>query len=259
MPDSIEQKCLVFDIETAPITAYVWDLKDQYVNLNQIVKDWYVLAWAAKWLGTPAKSVMYMDQRGRKNLPNDKKLVTAIWKLLDQADIVITQNGQKFDSQKLNARFIEHGLNPPSPYTHLDTYQILKRTAGFSSHSLEFLTGKLCTKYKKLSHPKFPGMRLWAECLKGNMAAWDEMKKYNIHDVLSTEELYLKVRAWTPQTAPKVFTQAPMDRVCTVCGSTRLKSYGVRPIGARLYQRLMCLKCGHWNKQIVVGPMRKAA
>lgn len=258
MPDLIEQKCLVFDIETAPISAYVWDLKEQYVNLNQIVKDWYVLAWAAKWLGDPARSVMYMDQRGKRNLSDDKKLIKGIWNLLDEADIVITQNGQKFDSQKLNARFIEHGLNPPSPYTHLDTYQILKRTAGFSSHSLEFLTGKLCTKYKKLSHPKFPGMKLWAECLKNNIAAWNEMKKYNIHDVLSTEELYLKVRAWAPHNAPKVFLN-PQERVCEVCGSSRLKSYGVRPIGASLYQRLMCMSCGHWNRQIIGARRKKAA
>lgn len=247
----MEQRCLVMDIESAPLTVYAWGLNDQFVDKANVVQDWYILSWAAKWLNEPASKVMYMDQKGKKDLTNDKEIVLGIWKLLDEADIVVTQNGQNFDSKKLNARFIEHGLNPPSPYTHLDTYQILRRTAGFSSHSLEFLTGKLCTKYKKLSHPKFPGMKLWAECLKNNKAAWAEMKKYNIYDVLSTEELYLRIKAWTPQSAPKVFISDTPDRACSVCGFKRLKSYGIRPIGARLYRRLMCLKCGHWERQFI--------
>lgn len=242
-----KQKVLVFDIETAPMQAYVWGLRDQFIANNQIVHDWYVMAWSAKWLGDPASKIMYFDQRGRKNPSDDKWLVAKLWKLLDEADIVVTQNGKKFDSAKLNARFIEHGLNPPSPYTHLDTYQILKRVADFSSHSLEYLTKKLCAKYKKLSHSKFPGMSLWVECLKGNKAAWDEMKQYNIHDVLSTEELYMKVRAWTPQTAPKVFVDK-LKAVCTVCGSNSMKSEGIRFAGEKPYRRLHCLGCGHWDK-----------
>jgi len=81
--------------------------------------------------------------------------------LLDQADILITQNGQAFDSPKINTRFILNGMKPPSPYKHLDTYKIAKKVASFTSNSLEYLTDKLCIKYKKLAHAKFPGMLLW--------------------------------------------------------------------------------------------------
>jgi uncharacterized protein YprB with RNaseH-like and TPR domain len=128
-----------------------------------------------------------------------RKILRDLWKLLDEADIVITQNGKNFDTPKLNARFIEHGMKPPSPYKHLDTYQIARSAAKFTSNKLEYLTEKLCTKYKKLKHEKFPGFALWAECLKGNVAAWNEMRRYNKHDVLATEELYMKIRAWAPQ------------------------------------------------------------
>jgi DNA polymerase elongation subunit (family B) len=242
-----EQRVLVFDCETAPLTVYTWGLKDQFISNNQVIKDWYIIAWSAKWLGDPPSKIMYFDQRNKKNMTNDKELVGKIWKLLDEADIVVTQNGKNFDSTKLNARFIEHGMKPPSPYTHLDTYQILKKVASFSSNSLEFLSKKLCTKYKKLSHGKFPGMSLWVECLKGNKAAWNEMKKYNIHDVLSTEELYMKIRAWTPQTAPKVFIDK-LRVTCTVCGSQHTRSEGIRFAGERPYRRIHCLTCGHWDK-----------
>lgn len=96
--------------------------------------------------------------------------------MLDEADIVITQNGRKFDQKKLNARFILNGFKPPSSYKHIDTLVIARKHFGFTSNKLKYMTDKLCTKYKKLDHSKFPGMELWRECLKGNSEAWTEME-----------------------------------------------------------------------------------
>jgi len=234
-----QPKVLIFDIETSPITAYVWGLKDQNIGLNQIVKDWHVMAWGAKWLGAPASEVMYQASY----TDNDKKVLKGLWKLLDEADIVITQNGKNFDSPKLNARFIHHGMQPPSPYKHLDTYLIVRNAAQFTSNKLEYLTEKLCTKYKKLSHSNFPGMSLWTECLKGNKKAWQEMKTYNIHDVLSTEEFYNKIKAWAPASAPDVF----VGELCGVCGGHTHKK-GFERTKASLFQRLHCQNCGKWSR-----------
>lgn len=233
-------KTLILDIETSPMTAFVWELKDQNISTGQIIDDWNILAWSAKWLGDPPSKIMYMDQRNSKDIKNDKSLVAAVWTLLDQADIVITQNGKNFDGPKLNARFIAHGLVPPSPYRHLDTYQIVRNAAKFTSNKLEYLTDKLCVKYKKLTHKKFPGLSLWIECLKNNIKAWEEMKKYNIHDVLSTEELYQKIKAWAPANAPK-----PFETGCKICGKNALVKYGIR-LG---YQRFNCNECGAWSRE----------
>ncbi len=242
----IKQKVLVFDIETAPITAYVWGLRDQNIALNQIKADWHVLAWAAKWLGDPPSKMLYMDLRDAKDRTNDRMLLLELWHLLDSADIVITQNGTKFDSRKLNARFILGGMPPPSPYKHLDTYQILSRVADFTSDKLEYYTDKICTKYKKLDHGKFPGMTLWNECMKGNPKAWKEMERYNRHDVLATEELYLRVRAWTPQTAPDVFPGSVLDH-CGVCGSKKFQSRGYTYTRVSRFPKIQCLKCRKWT------------
>lgn len=239
------QKCLVFDIETSPIVAHVWGLRDQNISLNQIVKDWQVIAFAAKWLNEPSRNICYADTR---KMP-EKYLLLNIWNLLNEADIVITQNGQNFDSRKLNARFIQYGMKPPKPYRHLDTYKIAKAAAEFTSHKLEYLTDKLCTKYKKLSHKKFPGMSLWNECLKGNVKAWEEMKRYNIHDVLSTEELYLKLQAWVPKTAPAVYNQ---NGACKVCGKERLQKRGFEITTAAMWQRLHCAACGAWSRGLKI-------
>lgn len=235
-------KVLVFDVETAPVEAYVWGIGEQHIAVNQIKADWYILAWAAKWLGE--KKVFYQDQSGTKSLSDDRDILKALWSLLDEADIVVTQNGTKFDSRKLNARFIMHGMKPPSPYKHLDTYQILSRVADFTSDKLEYYTDKLCKKYKKLDHKKFPGMTLWKECLCGNPKAWAEMKKYNIHDVLATEELYTVVKAWTPKTAPAIY---PGKETCGVCGSAALIRRGYDYTKGAKTIKLQCKDCGAWT------------
>jgi hypothetical protein len=196
-------KTIVLDIETSPMVVLVWELGDQRVNANQILKDWDIMAWSYKKLGEPESSRKYYD---RRHDLNDKKLLQPLWNVLNDADIIITQNGKSFDAKKINARLILMGFPPPSPYKHLDTYLISKSVAAFTSHSLDYLTNKLNTKYKKLSHPKFPGLSLWKECMSlkiveqpwKNPSAWNEMKQYNMHDVFSTEELYTKIKDWTP-------------------------------------------------------------
>ena len=233
-----ETNVLVLDIETQPLIAYVWNLKEQFVALNQIKEDWQIMAWSAKWLGSDL--VVYHDKRNDKD---DKRILKILWKFLDKADIVVTQNGQSFDIPKINARFILHGMKPPSPVKHLDTYRIAKKVFEFTSNKLEYLTDKLCTKYKKLSHKKFPGMSLWTECLKGNRTAWEEMKEYNVQDVLSTEELYNKLKSWTPNSMPSVHNNG----TCVVCGTAQLQKRGYERKAKLLYQRLQCQSCGKWQ------------
>ncbi len=233
-----QQRALVFDIETQPILAYVWGLKDQNISLNQIHTDWSVMAWGAKWLGESA--VMYLDRSTHTELA----LLKGIWKLLDQADIVITQNGKSFDSKRLNARFIHYGMRPPNPYKHIDTYLVARGVADFTSNKLEYLTNKLCKKYKKLDHGLFPGMSLWTECLKGNKKAWLEMRKYNIHDVLSTEELYEALKAWAPGSVPSVF----VADACGRCNSRSFQNRGWGSTNFYRYRKQQCKQCGAWKQ-----------
>ena len=217
-------KILVFDIETAPIKAYVWGLWNNDVGLNQINSDWHLLSWAAKWYGDSEDKVMYMDQRNKENIEDDSEILGAIWKLLDEADIVITQNGRKFDQKKLNARFIINGFLPPSSYKHIDTCVIAKKHFGFTSNKLAYLTDKLCKKYKKLSHAKFTGFSLWEECLKNNIEAWKEMEEYNKYDVLSLEELSAILMPWDNGINFNIYHDS--DFIVCECGSLEFRKAG---------------------------------
>jgi DNA polymerase elongation subunit (family B) len=235
-------KVLVFDIETAPMLGYVWGLFDQNIGLNQIESDWHVLSWSAKWLYDAPENVMYADQRKEKNIEDDSKILKQIWKLLDEADVVITQNGKSFDVKKLNARFLHHGFPPPSSYRHIDTKIIAKRHFAFTSNKLEYMTDKFCVKYKKLKHAKFSGFELWKQCLAGNLEAWEEMKKYNMYDVLSLEELYLIFQPWDNSINFNVYHDTP-THTCN-CGSVEFSKNGFKYTNTGKFHRLICDNCG---------------
>jgi len=235
-------KVLIYDIETAPIKAYVWSIWDQNVGLNQIIEDWHVLSWSAKWLHDATGKIMYMDNRSAKDVTDDKDILLGIWKLLEEADVVITQNGKHFDQKKLNARFLYHGFQPPSSSKHIDTKQLASKHFAFTSNKLEYMTDRFNTTYKKLKHTKFPGFEMWRECLKGNVEAWKEMEKYNKYDVLALEEFYNKIIPWDNSINFNVYHDST-DHVCK-CGSKDFYKNGFYVTNAGRYQKYKCKKCG---------------
>lgn len=233
----MKPKTLLVDIETSPMLVYAWDLWDQNIGLNQIHTDWSIISCAAKWLG---ESVVYCKSL---RTVSPKKLLKDVWVLLNDADLIITQNGKRFDAKKLNAQFIQHGMKPTSSYQHIDTLQLAKKHFGFTSNKLAYMTDKLCKKYKKLEHKKYPGFELWRECLKGNVSAWREMEKYNKYDVLSLEELYTKLIPWDKGVNLDVYHDELLN-VCS-CGkqANNVKNgYFYSNVGK--YARYKCTKCG---------------
>jgi len=242
--DDIDKpKILLLDIESAPMLGYVWSLWDNNVALNQLKSDWYVLAFAAKWLHEPEDEIIYYDQRNAKNIEDDTELLKIIWKLMDEATIIIGQNHKKFDLKKLNARFILNGFPPPSSYRTIDTVEIAKSKFGFTSNKLEYMSDKLCKKYKKLKHAKFSGFELWKECLAGNIEAWEEMELYNKYDVLSLEELFLKFAPWDNTINLDVYND-DLENHCSACNSTEFIKKGFRYTNLGKYQRYQCKHCG---------------
>lgn len=245
----MQPKILCFDLETAPITAYTWGLFDQNIGLNQIKSDWHLISWSAKWLGEPASKVMYMDNSRAKNIQNDKALVQGLAKLLNQADIVITQNGDAFDIKKLNARAVINRLPPIKPVRSTDILKEGRKVFKFTSHKLEYITSILNDKYRKLKHNEYPGFELWSAILKGDKRAWKVMKKYCIHDVLSTEESYQKIQGWIK--TQNISTYADDVVMRCRCGSDSLESRGYAFTDNGKYQVYRCKSCGKWPRGAV--------
>lgn len=241
-------RIVTLDIETAPIQSYHWGLWDQNIGLDQIKVEWSILSFSAKWLGE--RPIIYRDTGGRgvKRVRDDRALLGELWLVLDEADVVIAQNGKKFDIKKINARLLECGFRPYSPIKVVDTLLVAKKHFALTSNRLAWLSDHLAPEARKLSHKKFPGFELWAECLKDNPEAWAEMRRYNCRDTIATERVYLRMRPWV-EGHPNVAAYASTERICCPkCGSARVQMRGSSYTQSGEYHRYQCTGCGGWAR-----------
>lgn len=88
---SKQAKVLILDIETAPMVVYTWGMWDQNVGQNQVVSDWFIISWAAKWLFDPITEghVLTPDEALRHD---DKRLMVELWDMMNDADVIIGHN-----------------------------------------------------------------------------------------------------------------------------------------------------------------------
>lgn len=218
-------KILLFDIETAPILAHVWGLWNNNVGLDQIQEDWYMLSWSAKWLGEPeiySDCLFNYPEDFKEDPNNDRNIVTTLYKMLDQADIIIGHNVKKFDIKKSTARFLKWGFKPLSSYRVIDTLEIAKKEFNLSSNKLDFLATYLGLP-NKVSHE---GHKLWVKCMQGDPEAWNTMLDYNEYDTELLEDIYLIIRPWFKQ-HPNVAVYYNDFKVrCTTCGSDDVELTG---------------------------------
>jgi len=232
-------KILAIDIETAPNTAHVWGLFKQNIGINQIQETGRVMCFAAKWLGD--KKIHFWSE----HYDDHESVIMMAHQYLDEADAVLSFNGQSFDMPILNREFLKYGLTPPSPYRHIDLLQVAKRRFRFVSNKMDHLATELGLE-RKLEHK---GHELWTECMAGDEKAWKTMMKYNKQDVVVLAQLYEKMIPWI-DTHPNMalYMDTPEDPVCTNCGSEDMYSRGLQHNKAHSYIRFQCNECGTWMR-----------
>lgn len=238
-------RTLLLDIETAPNTVYCWGLFDQNIAHEQVVESSYILCWSAKW---------YHDhhlQYESLQTQTKRSMLRKIHALLEEAEVVVHYNGQKFDIPTLNKEFIKLGLLPPSPYKQVDLYQVVKRMFRFESNKMTAITKQLDLGMKL----KHQGFELWVGCMAGDEDCWKVMEKYNKRDVQIMEKLYTKLLPWIPNHPHQGLENA---QACPRCGSTKgMQRRGVMTARAARYQRFQCQACGGWSRLRLGEPNQK--
>ena len=237
-------KILLFDIETTPMEVYVWGLVgNKYIQPMNVIKDWNVLSWSAKWLFD--SEVMSDIQTPKEAIDrSDSRVIGGVWDLINQANVVIAHNGDRFDLKKLNTRFIMNGYLPPSPYQSIDTLKVAKRNFAFSSNKLDYL-GKIMTNKGKIS----TNFQLWTDCLAGDKQALHDMLEYNEEDVRLLEEVYVELRPWI-KSHPNVGVYME-DEVCPACGSEDVHpNGGYYTTTANKYESYRCDDCGSLSRKL---------
>lgn len=183
-------KILIFDIETSPMISYHFGHWNQNISLDQVIENPIMLTWSAKWLFSSEviSEKITTDEVLRRD---DKRIVTALWNLINGADIVVAHFGNKFDIPMMNSRFIINGLQPTTSYKSIDTKAVASKHFRFPSNKLDAIAG-----YFGFGKKIKTDFLLWRGCMEGNADKIEEMRVYNVQDVIVLEEVYLKLRPY---------------------------------------------------------------
>jgi hypothetical protein len=235
----MKPRVLFFDIETAPIEGYTWEMFD--ANVVAVKRPTYMLAWAAKWQDGKRVIARTLPDYPlyKKDPTSDAALVGELHGLLDAADVVIAHNAD-FDIKKTNARLLANGFPPPSPFKAFCTLKLARKAFKFDSNRLDSLGGYLGIG-RKLKHT---GINLWLGCMDGDKKSWATMRRYNAHDVELLQGAFNKLRGYATN-----FPDANMwtgANCCPVCQSGNVQQRGFNVSKAGRKQRFQCTDCGNW-------------
>ena len=231
-------KILLIDIETFPNLYYAWRLWEGHaLDIREFSS---VCCFSAKWLGGKQVTKALPDFNG-----SEKELTRALWELVNEADVLVAHNGRAFDFGRINSQFIKFGFPPPSPTKKVDTKRMATRVFGFDSNSLD----NLCQFLKLGKKMATGGYELWQQCMDNDPKAWARMKKYNEHDVVLLEKLYLTLRSWSAE-HPNLNLYSEGE-CCPKCGgpADKIQSRGTYRAETRSYRRFQCRTCMGWLKE----------
>ncbi len=230
----------------------MWGLFNNHnISIDNILGNSEVLCWSAKWCGKD--EVMFSSKKnGHK-----KRMLKRIYDMLNEADVVVTYNGNAFDLKILNKEFALQGWGPPSPYKSVDLLATVRKRFRFTSNKLGYVSEVLGVGEKV----KNSGTALWLSCMNPKAAdyedSWKLMRDYNIQDTVLLESLYNRIKGWIPS-HPNVgaFDNTPL--VCPNCGSKHVQRRGLYRATTMTYRRYSCNDCGKWSRERVPEKANRA-
>lgn len=242
-----KRKILFLDIETAPLVGYIWGRWKQNIAINQTVSEWFILSWAGKWANDDVVlSDVLTPQEALQE--DDFRISKSLWEVLNQADVVITHNGIRFDHPKINTRFLIHDLPPTRPFRVIDTLKEVRHTFSFSSNKLDNIMIQLNVDRKLET-----SFELWKKCLRGDQESLNYMEKYNQYDVVGLERVFAKLKPWIRNIPHFTLynTVEPGERVCPSCGGKHLKEDRIYTTSVNKYKLYRCQDCQSLSRERV--------
>ena len=240
------RKDIVMDIETAPHLAFTFQLFDARISPQMVVEHSRILCFAAKEVNSKRTQFYSEFHHGRE------KMLEMLWKTIDSADTIITWNGDAFDLKHIRKELMLAGFPPPREPHSIDVIRTCRRRFRLTSNKLDEV-GKALGVGRKVSHS---GWGLWQGVLDGDKKSWGIFKRYNIQDVVLTEQVYTQLLPWITSLPHASYGQTP---VCGACGSDELIPNGWKTTKPGRVLALRCTTCGANNTVTARGKTRHSA
>jgi len=237
-------RILTFDIETIPALVWQFSPRDQWTAPEKVEEEGYLASFAAKWYDQKQTEFYSTFEHGKD------AVLENLWRLLDQADIVVGYNSDRFDIKRVRTELLRAGFGPFSPPKSVDLIKTIRSQFDFPYKRLDYVAQALgCG--GKATHQ---GFTLWRDCAHNDPKAWKTMERYNRRDVVITERVYDRIRGYIPNHPNLGLFQGSETRVCPNCGNSEFRDAGTNRTAQTNYAQYQCRKCGkhvraNWIKQ----------
>lgn len=233
-----DARMLAIDIETMPGLVYTYDLFQPVISHKAIVEPSRIICYSAQWYGE--KKVQFSSEYH----DGPKEMLESLWNVMNEADIVLGYNTQRFDVPWIRGELMMNGLTAPSPVKHIDLFQTIKSNTRLMSKKLDYVSHRLLDD-KKID---VNTMTLAIECQSPDpevqRKAWNKMRTYSKKDTALLFPIFDQIKSFVKMPHPL----AEGDDRCRHCGSYNLHSRGTAKTLNGSYQRFVCTDCGSWNR-----------
>lgn len=226
-----DYKILIYDIETSYNIVSSWRVGYQ-INLPHysVIKERAIICISYKWVGDEEVYNLAWDAD-----QNDATLLERFIPIMDEADLMVAHNGDRFDLKWIRTRAMLAGIEMLPFYPQHDTLKTAKRYFNFNSNKLDYLGtllgfgGKIDTTHE-----------LWDDIiLRKDPQALKDMITYCDEDVRQLEKVYLALAKWDkPKQHVGVLNGKPTF-TSPLTGSDDLELVKTRTTGGGTIKRIM--------------------
>lgn len=230
-------KILIYDIETSRVEAKLFWTGKTYINYKQIRGEPTIISVSWRWLGEETVHHLKWDVKNH----SDEELMEKFLNVYNKADMVVGYNNKNFDDRWINARAMKYNLFVNVYVKSFDIIKQSKRLFRLLSYSMDYLA-KFMGVTLKQSHE---GIVMWDMIEDGTIEQQieylDKMVTYNVGDIVTTEEIFLKLRKYMGHVINVSTHEGGEKYGCPHCGGTNVELFKVTTTAAGTMQYIM--KC----------------
>lgn len=212
---NITSKILIYDIETSYLIVGSWRIGwDININHEDIISQKKIICISYKWLGEKEIYNLTWDKN-----KDDKFLLEQFIEVMNEANLLVAHNGDKYDLKFIKTRAILQGLPMLINYPQFDTLKVAKKKFMFDSNKLDNITKDLGIGEKYKTDKK-----LWDDIiLKQDPIALQKMIDYCNQDVLLLEKLYNILVFWENPKYHQGVLEGKTKQTSPISGSKNLE------------------------------------
>lgn len=231
-------KILIYDIETSRVSAKLFWTGKTYINYKQIRGIPQIISVSWRWLGEETVHHLKWDMKTH----TDEKLVEEFLKVYNKADMVVGYNNKNFDDRWINAKAMRYNLFVNVYVKSFDLIKHSKRLFRLLSYSMAYLAEYMGVTLKQ-GHE---GIKMWDMIEDGTPEEQEEyidkMINYNVGDIITTEEIFLKLRKYMGHTIHVGAFIGGEKYTCPHCGGDNVELFKFTNTAAGTPQYIMrCL------------------